>query len=293
MRKYKKVALLFSLLWTVILLVSVTYSWIARSWTPKLEYPQVSIGTTGALVITIDDKAYNEVDLNSLTGIEDFALQQVSSTDGINFVSADFGPVLNEKPPLYDKITNGKYIQTEFWLKTQYESDDDLGNRKKEIYLDVENTSITYAYDDPNEPRVDLAIRISIEIDKGVTYILCKGKEGDPDGLDLIYSKNAAPESSVSKEIFEDYPNNMDLKEGTYVPILAYDLKYFDGNYDERIKKNRSLFTLETSSARKVTVRIWLEGCDPNCVNEIAGSKLSVVLQFNSKEALVENTESN
>ena len=286
MRKGKKVALLFSMVWTVILLISVTYSWIARSWTPKLDYPQISIGTTGALVITIDDKAYNSVNLNSLTGIEDFALQQVSSTDGINFVSANFSPILEGNVPIYDDLTNGKYIETEFWLKTQYESDSGLADQKKEVYLDIENTLIKCDYDDPNRARVDLAIRISIEIQNGPTYILCKGSNE----IDKIYTKNAAPMSSIGSNIFENYPSDQSLKEGTYLPIRVYDLTYFDGNYDDLIKKNRSLFTIDTSSARKITVRIWLEGCDPNCINEIAGSKLSVVLQFNSKEYTSEET---
>lgn len=281
MNKGKKLTIIISLVWTLVLLTTVTYSWIARSWTPKLEYPKMSIATTGALVITIDDAIYNEVDVNKLRGVDEFSLKQVSSSDGINFYSADFNPILEGGVPVYDKNVLDKYIETEFWLKTQYESDNELADRKKEIFISSDSY-IKCEYEDESEPRVDLAIRISIDIQNGPTYILCVGKEGDEDGLDGIYSKKAASENSVGKEVFDE--NSEDgLNQDAYVPVMVYDLHYFDGTEDDYGNK-KTLFTIDSASAQKVTVRIWLEGCDENCVNEIAGKKLSLVLKFDSRE---------
>lgn len=286
MNKGKKVTLLFSIFWTVILLVSVTYSWISRSWTPKLDYPKIAIATTGALIITFDDDSvYNEVDLNELTSVDEFALKQVSSPDGINFLSADFSPILEKGVPVYDKKTENKYIQTEFWLKTQYENNDDLGNRTKEVYLS-KDSYIKYDTTSEDEPRVDLAIRISIEIQNGPTYIFCTGKEDDPDGLDGTYTKKAAALSAEGLPIFEEYPATA-LKEGTFQNIIVYDLNYFNGDVDAYGNK-KNLLTIDSASGKKVTVRIWLEGCDENCVNEIAGKKLSICLKFDSREAIKE-----
>lgn len=287
MKKGKKITMIFSLFWTIILLVSVTYSWISRSWTPKLEYPKIAIATTGALIITFEnDEVYNEVNLNELTNIEEFALKQVSSPNGREFVSADFSPILEKGVPVYDNRTANKYIQTEFWLKTQYESNDDLANRSKEIFLS-NDSYIKYDYTDENEPRVDLAIRISIEIQNGPTYILCTGKDGDVDGLDGTYTKKAASLDAIDKPIFENYPET-ELKAGTYESIIVYDLKYFNGEPDD-YGINKNLLTIDSSSGKKVTVRIWLEGCDENCVNEIAGEKLSICLKFDSRE-VIKNT---
>ncbi len=287
MKKGKKIAMLFSVVWTFILLVSVTYSWISRSWTPKLEYPKIAIATTGALIITFEnDEVYNEVDLNELAQIEEFALKQVSSPNGREFVSADFSPILEKGVPVYDNKTANKYIQTEFWLKTQYESNDELANRTKEVFLSSDSY-IRYETTDENEPRADLAIRISIEIQNGSTYILCTGKEDDEDGLDGTYTKKAASLEAVNQPIYENYPNTT-LKKGTYESIIVYDLKYFNGEPDE-YGNNKNLLTIDSSSGKKVTVRIWLEGCDENCVNEIAGKKLSICLKFDSREAAKEN----
>ena len=69
MKKTKKVTVIFSLVWTLLMLCVVTYSWIARSWTPKLEYSEIAIATTGALVINIDDEIYNEVNINDFNKI--------------------------------------------------------------------------------------------------------------------------------------------------------------------------------------------------------------------------------
>lgn len=289
MKKGKKITLLFSMFWTLILLVSVTYSWISRSWTPKLDYPRIAIATTGALIITFeDDSVYNEVDLNELTQIEEFALKQVSSPNGREFVSADFSPILEKGVPVYDDKTDKKYIKTEFWLKTQYESNEDLGNRSKEVFLSSDSY-IKYDASDDDVARVDLAIRVSIEIQNGPTYILCTGSDNDPDKLDGTYTKKAASLEAVGENIFENYPDTT-LKEGTYESIVVYDLNYFNGELDDYGNK-KNLLTIDSSSGKKVTVRIWLEGCDENCVNEIAGEKLSICLKFDSKEAAKEGSE--
>ena len=469
MNKGKKIIIILSLIWTLVLLTTVTYSWIARSWTPKVEYPKVSIATSGALVISINDKENREIILNELVGEEEFALQQVSSSDGINFVSANFNPILDNGVPVYDDDVSGKYIETKFHLKTQYESDVDIAEKKKGVFLDVENSYIRYdvidnwelvfadnynqsmtyepgdlvkvdgtvyecleassnvkpgtddtkwvaieyanlkdeefskgayllvgtelykarhvttllptddsdlvdnwelviakSYDhsktfEPgdlvkvdeiiyeclvatsnvlpgtddtkwiaieyadmedeefskeayllvenelykarhvttllptedygygDEARVDLAIRISIEIKDVKTYIFCVGKEGDEDGIDGVYQKKAASLYSIGKEVYTSYPNE-ELNPSAYEPTYVYDLSYFDGEKDEN-GNDKFLFTIDSASEKEITVRIWLEGCDENCINEISGKKLSLALVFDSKE-IVTNSES-
>ena len=44
------------------------------------------------------------------------------------------------------------------------------------------------------------------------------------------------------------------------------------------------LFVLEKNTTRAVTVRIWLEGEDPNCEDDIADSGLDLLLQFSAKD---------
>ena len=56
MNKYKKFLFCVTLLFTISLLTMGTYAWIARSWTPQIEYPKMSIATTGALIIAFEDE---------------------------------------------------------------------------------------------------------------------------------------------------------------------------------------------------------------------------------------------
>ena len=282
--KAKKFVMIFSLICSMALFSIVTYSWIARSWTPELEYSQVSISTTGALVIAFEDEKGDEslfttVDVNDFLGIGDFVLKQVSSVDGINFVSADFTPILGGGVPVYDLNVNNKYIETEFWLKTQYETDEGLRDRQKLVYIHPDShISYTGTGDSKN---VELTIRVSLEIDGVGTYIFCADRgEGKS-----VYEEElwAAGQEVDGKNVFEAYPDKtLDTSICTKVPYV-YDLNFFNG------EGNNFLFSIPEASTQKVTLRIWLEGCDDYCINDIAGKNLSILIKFDSKE--VESTK--
>lgn len=297
MKRHNKIFLLLSLLITIMLLGVGTYAWIARSWTPQLEYPQVSIATTGALIISFEDEngeesIYNEVDVNELMGFDTFALKQVSSVDGKYFVSANFNPILDGGVPIYDENTQGKYIETEFWIKTQYENDEDLREKKKEVFLHSDSYIIFNPSNENEESKnVDLAIRVSLElenINNGVPLILCNDRGTEDGAIDNKYDNSLFGTSldAVGKNIFTDYPSDTSLANGTYQTQKVYKLNYFDGSSTDNV-----LFTIDAASIQKVTLRIWLEGCDEYCVNEIAGKNLSILLKFDSREVLTENQE--
>lgn len=287
--KTKRLLIIFSLICTLSLLGIVTYSWIARSWTPQLEYSQVSISTTGALIISIENKDgtesyFNEVNVNDFLGLGEFVLKQVSSVDGKNFVSANFNPILDGNPPVYDENVNGKYIETEFWLKTQYETDEGLLDRKKEVFLH-EDSYIKFEGEEGDNDNVELTIRVSIEIESFGTYILCVDRDDFGDEVELTngyYDEKlfATNPNAVGQNVFVNYPNDKSLDKSNCLKVpKVYPLDYFNGNND------RILFTISPAAAQKVTLRIWLEGCDDYCLNEIAGKNLSILLKFDTREA--------
>lgn len=292
--KVRKLMLLLSVFWSVLLLTAVTYSWIARSWTPQLEYPKVSIATTGALIIsfeeeTTDEAVYNEVKVNELLGLDEFALKQVSSLDGKYFVSANFNPILDNGVPIYDENVEGKYLETEFWIKSQYETDDALRDRKKEVFIHPDS-EIKYLTENGEEDllNVALTVRISIELQNvngNNPYIFCANRGNDDVKQDGKYDDTlvAAKLDSVGSNIFTEYPTDVSLLEGTYETQKAYDLNYFDGSTADKV-----LFTIDSAATQKVIVRIWLEGCDEYCVNEIAGKNLKILLKFDSREVETE-----
>ena len=55
-----------------------------------------------------------------------------------------------------------------------------------------------------------------------------------------------------------------------------------ESNYNFKRDESKALFTLNPGEQKWVTMRIWLEGQDENCVKEIAGEKFDLVLKFDS-----------
>ena len=301
-----------SLVWFISLAAIGTYTWIARNWTPTLEYPEITIATSGALVISMKEKdgnetEYNEVNLNEYAGLtEGYTLKQVSSCDGRTFVGADFSPVLRNEVPVYSKEVDGKYIELEFFLKAQFMNDESLYN-EKEVFLHPD-TEITYLppknqgneesesvlasesveIDENIASKVEHSIRMSIEVpppfNNGNPYILLKRRSDAEetkfkyDDLQAAATTNYA--SVIGQPIFDEfYTNNNLLNKKVMSTQVCYDYKYFDGSNASKV-----LFTVNQDDMIPVKLRIWLEGCDPNCVSEIAGESLKIVLKFDSRD---------
>ena len=226
MNRKKKIFMILSLVWSLSLFTVVTYSWVARSWTPEVEYSDINIATSGALVISIQDKdgnegEYNEINLNELTNTDSFALKQVSSSNGKAFVGANFNPVLSNGVPVYDADVNGKYIETEFWLKAQAYNTSEITNIK-DIYLH-EDTDIIVSEED-EQLNLDLSIRVSIDLPGILTQpiILCKNRSRlyenpeTSDASDGYYetsmfaadTSESHIESTVGSPVFADYKTN-------------------------------------------------------------------------------------
>lgn len=295
--KKSKIFMILSLVCSISLFSAVTYAWVARSWTPKLEYDKVTIATAGALVISIPDKdgndaEFNEVNLNELTGIESFALKQVSSADGKAFVGADFSPVLENLVPVYSDDVEGKYLETQFWLKAQPSNDSTLSNIK-DVFIHSD-TMISYTNAEGESLEVEKAIRISIElsgINNSIPYIFYQdrrpGEEPDPndeDGKDGIYHNTffASSPDFIGKSVFKDYPNDLSVNDQATHTQKVYKLDYFKDNPETPELDPNIFFRINSDTIQKVTVRIWLEGCDEHCQTEIAGKTFSLVLKFDS-----------
>ena len=285
--KKKKLVMILSLVWSLSIFTVATYAWVSRSWEPELEYSEVTIATSGALVITIEDKEtgeesiFNEVDLNEYTNTTSFSLKQVSSADGVSFLSADFTPTLEGKVPVYNAETDGKYIKTEFWLVAQPNNDPTIDNIK-DVFIHPE-TKIEYT-NSGVEADLEQAIRISIELPRqtGIgsdVYILGKDKNSTGD----YFYHTGATTDALGEDVFDDYHNDKNtLNPDTTGRHVMYPLHYFDGS-----DASKTLCRVTSSVRQKVVVRIWLEGCDPNCVSGIAGERFSLTLKFDTKD--VEN----
>lgn len=273
-----------SVVWAFFLLIAFTFTWVARNWTPSFEQNQIQISTSGALVISLTgDDNHDVVSLNEVVGLESFVFKQVSSQDGETFFWKDFTPTLNDEPAVYKKVTDlqkENYIDTKFALKL----DDSLSEPK---YIFIHPDSMLYSENFGISSDVAKAIRISLyyeDIDENgqpVTYSYILGKT--PDGLDIDYSTLAVLPDADGK-------NDKDITATNQQTV--YNIDYFNAGWDNYTKGQlehnftvdpaRTLFKLNPGGIRWVNMRIWLEGADENCINEIAGQSFDMILKFDS-----------
>ena len=310
MPKLRRILSAFLAVWLCVMLVAFTYTWVSRNWTPSIKSDDINIATSGALVISVlsDTSAvHTEVSLNDVVGLEvndSFTFKQVSSQDGVNFFWKDFSPTVNGvDPAVFYKIVAGDthkkdYIDTRFCLKL-----DDALTQSKYIFIHPE-TVINYIMESADVPDVSKAIRISLTYDKDivtssgtqtVTETVILANLDDNEGV-----VNALDDQTLNDQyraVLSDADGKTDeAASGALGYQVVYGLQYFncgrtsynmddpfnESNYNFKRDASKALFTLNPGEQKWVTMRIWLEGQDDNCVKEIAGEKFNLVLKFDS-----------
>lgn len=311
MPKLRRTLSAFLAVWLCVMLVAFTYTWVSRNWTPSIKSDDINIASSGALVISVlgDDAAvFTEVSLNDVVGLavdNSFVFRQVSSQDGKTFFWKDFSPTLTDKnaPANFWKIDTNDvhkkdYIDARFCLKL-----DDSLTQSKYIFIHPE-TVINYVKDSVNDKDLNRAIRISLTYDKEVvtdsgtqkieeTVILAD--LADNDGV--VNARNDSEADDLYKAVLNDADGKTDALDSDALGYqTVYGLQYFDcgrisfdmsdpfnkSNYDFKRDESKALFKLNPGEQKWVTIRIWLEGQDQNCVKEIAGEKFNMVLKFDS-----------
>ena len=80
--------------------------------------------------------------------------------------------------------------------------------------------------------------------------------------------------------------HNLDKSQGfsgtSFDRSCNMDDPFNESNYNFKRDESKALCTLNPGEQKWVTMRIWLEGQDENCVKEIAGEKFDLVLKFDS-----------
>ena len=296
--------------WLTIMLVAFTYTWVSRNWTPSIKSDDINIASSGALVISIlgDDAAvHTEVSLNDVVGLsvdDSFTFKQVSSQDGVNFFWKDFSPTIGgDNAPIFWKIGSSdiqkkNYIDTKFCLQL-----DDSLKTSKYIFIHPE-TVINYIKDNPDYPDLNKAIRISLTYDKEiytgtsvqtVSETIILADLANNDGAINVREDDTVDE--LYRAVLSDADGKTDETDsGALGYQTVYGLQYFncgrtsfdkddpfnDSNYNFKRDESKTLFKLNPGEQKWITMRIWLEGQDENCIEQIAGEKFNLVLKFDS-----------
>lgn len=203
------------------------------------------------------------------------------------------------------------YIELKFHIAS--ENKDDIFD--KHIYLD--GSYIRGALDENKvlNDKAANAIRISVTVHG-------TGEEGDPEKDDVTYifakellDKDGNPiltrvHTGITDEYINGYgyaaddaprydtsgtePTKTELIQNKYLPaegvplFKSKEVKSFaalsKSVYEDETEA--ALFVLKKNTTRAITVRVWLEGEDPDCVDAIAGSALDLLLKFSAQDII-------
>ncbi len=286
MSKTRKILTAITAVWLCVLLVVFTYAWVVRNWTPSIYQDDLQINKAGALVISMmGDDNYDTIPLNKVVGIDSFVFKQVSSQNGKNFMWLDFVPTLDQKPAVYSKVGDAQknnYIETEFAIKL-----DDSLTQDKYVFIHPESF-----IKDNTDVHVADAIRIALdynvtEADGTVTnhtYIF----GNTPEGQDADFSTAAVLADADGKEqgdetaVSQQKVHSFNYFNGGRTTAFDSENPANPENYHFTPDPDKMLFVLKPGELKWITLRIWLEGADENCVNEIAGQYFDLNLKFDS-----------
>jgi len=254
---------------TSLVMVTATYAWFTISNTPKVNGLSMTAGTTGSLKIA-SESSVTPGTPGTYQDTLDFAtdyfstvkLSPVTTADGTSFYSPqydDAGTSVTGFKPILDATLAKSVAVATFYLKAesdQYQSFD-------VCLLGGENA--TFVNGDAPVFSAKDSIRVSFTIvDSNGTKI-------------VIYEPNSDAVLSGSTARATNSSGNTTY--GVYTTIAQYtDSKFYSSGTG--LTRSTSLCTIKAGEDVKITMRVWIEGMDNDCVSEIAKDKISAAIKF-------------
>lgn len=221
--------------------------------------------------------------VNTFAGVQDFELT-VSTGDDLRVSMENHGSDIDQ----YTHVITNDMINS--YLRSKY------NKTMEDIILDpvTTNDGKAFAYQDGTrvEPNGDesyfefecyfIATR-DMHVHLTTEAADDNGRQTGSSGGTEVSTDSPAPQSDVVRACrmdFEGEGNSVKTWEpnkGTPVTSLTtFDLPSGNMSYDD----SNNLFTLQKLTPKKVTMRLWLEGEDPECDNDIQRANLKVKLSF-------------
>ena len=270
----------------IILLSYATYAWLKRDWSPEILQSDMRIIAGSGLTFQFEGgDAIDSANINDLLGLETVELRSVSSCSGKSedFFALEYGLTGDA----LKKLDPAKHLDAEeiATLKNEEGKYTLLGKKYGYVDLtftvsaDVNNMSDQSVYlgDSSKIELVDAgavgahdplnAMRVSITVD-GVTHVFLPSADG------------ISPVRSIHTGITNSYVDGRGYTADGISPADAQmqstEAKIFNSFFEGKTE----LFKIAPGEQKKVNVCIWLEGVDEDCVDEVAGSALDLLVEF-------------
>ncbi len=263
-------------IFNVLFLTTAAYAWFSLTNAPSVHNMVLKAGTSGELLISNErDGEYS--DSITLEFDEECCLRPLTTINGTTFYRPIYGADGVVEKVSDTAITNseietminavesegGWLIKKTFYLKS---SVSDLKKIDVRLMAPIPNrekgTVITNAFEDTSAAE---AIRISFT-HNGVTAVV--------EPLADVVTK----EADTNQAKMAGWDNMSVIKQNSSNNFSA------DGGRTYNQSVSDKLFDIPTNEPAEVTMYIWLEGADRDCVNAIMGNTINVELRFFSEE---------
>jgi len=256
---------------SAIVLTSASYAWFTMSRTVTASgISLTAIAPTNLLISDEENGTYAEeaiittsfgsaklIPASSVEGLNFFAPRAIlGEDDGAPRASTYFDDV-SDKPIIATPATDGYYADFKLWLKTTGE--DDVEVTVSRILSAVTSGAV--------DPDITGAVRFAILNEDG-------------DGLIVALSKNTYGLTTGGT-------TNVSWFNTVVGPIAVEGIGGFAGvNIDADINSSNTLFTVlggpdgEDNAPIGITVRVWIEGQDDDCISDAAAAVFNMVIGF-------------
>lgn len=303
----KKRSLIVQFLLTVELLLALiisSFSWFDRSYNPSVDPFQLSVSTSNGLYIVLDGEELLEaskIDIRSLLGETQIpTLVQSSSMNGIHFTTLDTSTIDSNATDYWDSasfinaIKNVHYLEFTFYLLTEDTSKDIFLSEDLSQFEFKHVTTMTDNITGDNQIGPTSAMRIGISFNNEAPIILGEEAENETDGFEtlVVVSGGNYINPNYEREGIVEYGQVVHAIDEYYLGYVDYeeDGETPKGYYTDESKTQTvtPIYTLGPNVLVPVTVRIWMEGGDPDCVNSasIIDTTIEIAINLCAKDHL-------
>ena len=309
-KKYKQIIMTISMIAVSIFVISVaSYAWYMISNTPKIVSAEFVADTIGNLQISnvkpdgTPELYKNEINLFDGLAPEEINkiyLSPITTTDGVVFHKPIYVQGEIDHMELMDESVEA--VKTELHTKYIYEKQFFLraGNvsgtvdQDKAKYYDIhllgqttDEQSGASGFDinygtymrDRDLDNNDEPLNGSASYSMRISFVFENTKTGDK----VIYEPNNDKNNTASQDNRSIYTNKTGETFGEYTTIKQKaDKSFIDGD----ASMSDAICTIKEGVDVKVTMRVWVEGMDEDCTNEVAADKIFGQIQFISQENL-------
>ena len=263
-------ALIMSLI-CVVLLSGATYAWFTIANNAAVNNINLQVVSDGKLYISSKD----DFSTNKKTAIEfddslNKTLYPCTTRNGKDMIKPVYtaSDTVGRAVAIADKEKASYYYETDVWLYVDEVLADGAVQNDYDITLgknDATNTGTYIKADSGNSNHPEYCIRFSFEYDGKVSIYEpnSNGSNVGREGTDYAYDNTGVLLNSDVKVHKQKSDGNFDETE----------TPYYEGD-------STALFTIKGNTPSKVKIKIWFEGTDKDCMNEIQAQKIVGQLKF-------------